>query len=487
LFLLGAASAAAEPVSLDPEFDPVTLAVGPSDDELSALVETPDGAVVLAGTVWGNDGRSSLAVVRLDEHGRRDRDFGDDGAVLLRPRGVSAGATSLHVDDDGSIVAAGYTFREDDSQTDLLLVRLLDDGQLDGGFGEGGVVQLDVGETSDGVNALVRAESGHLLVVGYRFRELGLEAVVVRLHADGALDTDFGEGGYYTLNVRDDLDELVAVAVDDDQRVVAVGRSHIGYSNFSEVLVVRLTPAGLLDPSFGEEGVRLIGLGPYGFDEGTSVVVDGGRIFVGATVEVGQLAGDLDLGVVALDDAGDRDESVLDRGATIFSLAGADGGGDREQLAALALGEDGSLVFAGRSGGDVVVGALDDEGHVADEALRLQPCSPYDRAATLAAAQGGLWLGLLCWQGFEHDFALARLVLPQVDAVDAPVADQTPVFVLDDEEPALEPSDEEGLVPTAASGCGCGAASSPADLGLLLALLLLGPALSSRTCRRWSR
>jgi uncharacterized delta-60 repeat protein len=487
LMALSALPALAAPVAVDGDFDTVRLAVGPSDDELSAVVGDGEGGVFLAGTVWGDDGRSFLAVVHLDAHGRVDPDFGDWGEVLIRPLGASAGASTLAVDDLGRITVAGYAFRADSSQTDIVVLRLLPRGELDPEFGEGGVAVVDVGETSEGANHVVLDALGRAIVVGYRYHDIGLEAVVARLDPLGHLDPDFGADGVRILNVQGDLDELFDVALDPSGRLVASGRSHTGYSDRSQVLVVRFNDDGDLDPTFADAGVGLFRIGSYGFDEGRGLVLQGNRIYVGVTADQGQLAGDMDLGVIALDEAGHLATNEFSGGSMTFSLTSTDEGGANEKLNTLTSGPDGNLVFAGRSGSDLVVGTLDPLSTEAVQPLRIQPCSPHDQAVALNAAPGGLWLGLRCWQGFENDFGLLRLSLPLGDPEEAEGTgemgegpeEEDPLSSGSDAEvsPTPDPNDDvfqtEGLAPT---GCGCRASSKGSNgfavhfLGLCIAL-----------------
>jgi uncharacterized delta-60 repeat protein len=350
---------------------------------------------------------SSLAVLRLDPWGRRDTEFGDWGEVLLRPLGASAGASAIAVDEAGRVWVAGYTFRPQESQTDAVVLRILPDGSLDSDFADGGVRVIDVGNTSDGANALSIDSQGRALLAGYRYLDLSIESVLARVLRDGSLDPDFADAGIRVINARNDLDELVAIAEDEQGRIVAAGRSHVGYSDRSQVLVVRVLPQGTLDPAFGDGGIALVTVGSYGFDEGTSLVLADERIYVGATVDMGELAGDLDLGIVALGEDGRVDGEFFGNGRLVFSLSDEAEGGANEKLHALALSADGHLIYAGHSAGDVVVGSVDPAAQVAGDALRFQPCSAHDQPAALVAGERGAWLGLRCWQGFEHDFGLA--------------------------------------------------------------------------------
>jgi uncharacterized delta-60 repeat protein len=71
--------------------------------------------------------------------------------------------------------------------------------------------------------------------------------------ADGDLDTTFGGDGLVTTNFHNTLDEAHAVAIQPDDKIVAVGTTHSsGYDyNFS---VARYNADGSPDASFSGDG-----------------------------------------------------------------------------------------------------------------------------------------------------------------------------------------------------------------------------------------
>lgn len=109
-------------------------------------------------------------------------------------------------------------------------------------------------------------------------------------HAAGAdmtrPDTSFG-GGFPAADLSPNDDEAIAVAVQSDGAVVAVGHTALDpYSHDpqGDFLVTRFTPAGVLDRSFGLNGSVVLG-GPATFDEARAVVVQGdGKILVGGDI-----------------------------------------------------------------------------------------------------------------------------------------------------------------------------------------------------------
>ena len=89
-------------------------------------------------------------------------------------------------------------------------------GDLDVSFGTGGLVDLDIGPGDEGVNAAVLAPGGEIVAAGsaaFATPNVNAQLLVVRLLADGAVDTTFGTRGIVTTNLPGDTEEFLAVAV----------------------------------------------------------------------------------------------------------------------------------------------------------------------------------------------------------------------------------------------------------------------------------
>ncbi|MCC6839179.1 MAG: hypothetical protein IT230_03390, partial [Flavobacteriales bacterium] len=68
-------------------------------------------------------------------------------------------------------------------------------GSLDPGFGAGGSVITDVAQDGDVARAVAVQADGKVVVAGYSWVGAGHDFVLVRFHADGALDSGFGSNG----------------------------------------------------------------------------------------------------------------------------------------------------------------------------------------------------------------------------------------------------------------------------------------------------
>jgi uncharacterized delta-60 repeat protein len=119
---------------------------------------------------------------------------------------------------------------------------------------------------SEGMTVVASAAQpdGKVVVCGYTFDtdrgSWGAEIVVARLNADGTPDTTFGVGGVARVQDKPATttslnDAATAVAVEPDGDIVVAGMTQSGYGRDTAAqprpIVVRFTPAGQLDTSFG--------------------------------------------------------------------------------------------------------------------------------------------------------------------------------------------------------------------------------------------
>jgi uncharacterized delta-60 repeat protein len=134
---------------------------------------------------------SNPVVFRFDESGSLDTGFGDLGVFKLDFQGPS-GASSVVVEADGRIAVAGIAYVPigEDSEPRLIVLRLLANGRLDTTFGEEGVFTASGPDATNGTQ-LMGTTSGTYRVVANGPRS----CVVIGVTADGTLDTAFANGG----------------------------------------------------------------------------------------------------------------------------------------------------------------------------------------------------------------------------------------------------------------------------------------------------
>jgi uncharacterized delta-60 repeat protein len=148
-------------------------------------------------------------------------------------------------------------------------------GTLDKTFGNGGTVITSVGSGVGLIDVLQLQGDGKILVLV----EAGANNNVVRFTPAGALDATFGSNGIAVLNPP-----LGSMAQQANGRIVLAGIVSNPSGNF--LAVSRLNANGTQDTSFGNGGVGLASLGNRGTNVGQAVLAQpNGDIIVCQTLE----------------------------------------------------------------------------------------------------------------------------------------------------------------------------------------------------------
>ena len=227
-------------------------------DLVGALAIQSDGRILLGGSA-GND----HALVRWNDDGTLDAGFGSGGIVRTDVAGGFDMIRALVVQDDGRILAGGYS-TQTGGDIDFTLLRYLASGSVDTGFSGDGRVTTDLGG-ADIVQAMVRDASGRIVLAGY---DGSGRIALVRHLADGSLDTAFGQGGIVQQAIGASSG-AGALVLRPDGRLVAAGWSSDGTQR--DPLLLGLLTDGSLDPGVGSAAATLGGT--VAWTEGATAVV----------------------------------------------------------------------------------------------------------------------------------------------------------------------------------------------------------------------
>jgi uncharacterized delta-60 repeat protein len=103
-------------------------------------------------------------LVRYDPNGSVDTSFGSRGAVLTNFRSnPNATAFALAIQSNGDIIAAGQ------AESSLALSRYSSAGTLDTAFGSGGMVTAALGSNPAAISSLVLQSDGKIVAAGSIF------------------------------------------------------------------------------------------------------------------------------------------------------------------------------------------------------------------------------------------------------------------------------------------------------------------------------
>lgn len=213
----------------------------------------PDGKLLVTGELMnGTDNTDAFFTYRFDTSGQPDPTFGDTGKVITRLHPLSLNiANTIVLQSDGKILVGGggnstapITLGPD---YNLALVRYNANGSLDNSFGNGGIVETDLGTSVEQIRAIAVLNDGSILTDG--------QNALVKYTANGSLDPSFANGGILIHNLN-----IYSMLVQPDGKIVSAGYSWDNATGM-DFVVLRYLSNGAPDLSFGTNGVVRVDFG----------------------------------------------------------------------------------------------------------------------------------------------------------------------------------------------------------------------------------
>jgi uncharacterized delta-60 repeat protein len=238
----------------------VSAPIGPGTSVDNASLALQAGSIVVAGATTAGD----FVLRRYDSTGALDPTFGTNGTTTTRV-GTSAMGPAIALQSDGKIIAAGASGSFASPPMNAVLVRYTIDGTLDTTFGSPatGMVFTDTVPSSNNfANAVaVQTPGDKIFVAGHAFVDFAADTsdiIVLRYNANGTPDAGFGTSGAVVTDLGA-FDNAFSIAlqptVSDPTVVNIVVSGNTGSGIAIRATVLRFTPGGALDPTFGTGGI----------------------------------------------------------------------------------------------------------------------------------------------------------------------------------------------------------------------------------------
>ena len=230
---------------------------GPNVDVwTTAVTVTSDDKITIVGTSPDSNWDYRMKVYRLNSDGSLDTSFSNDGMRNINfPGGVDHLANAVVMAGDKTVV--GGSAAASWQRHDMGIAQLKANGQNDlAGFADGaGKLYVDFGFGDSDVRELLVQADGKIVAIGEsQVFDNDDSVAVVRLNADGSLDTSFSGDGKFAHDFENGDSYGWAGALDEDGRIVIAGQYNNGATD--KAFVMRLTTAGELDTTFGTGGIR---------------------------------------------------------------------------------------------------------------------------------------------------------------------------------------------------------------------------------------
>lgn len=287
-----------------------------------------------------------------------DTGFGNGNGYTLT--NVSSNPAFTQIQDGRRIIPleGGRFLAIGNTQNGIAILRYFETGHLDPSFADNGISLIEIPSLSVDVVTAEMLDSGDILIVGNTSDQSSQNLILVKVDAQGNVDTDYASNGYAVFDFQQGNEFASSLLVQTDGKVIVAGRQEIAAR--SSMLVARFDTSGSLDTSFSEDGIVILSV-----SENDSLVnamalqSDGKLLLAGgaqSSVVTRFTSHDFDFALVRVNQDGSLDSNFADNGSVV-----TDFGDNYDDVAsAIAIQRDGKIVLAGARERDDV--AITDEG-----------------------------------------------------------------------------------------------------------------------------
>ncbi len=214
-----------------------------------------------------------LILIRYNKDGSLDLSFGNKGIAYIKIRKSNLYATELVLQHDGKILVAGTLQSQEVAgfNSAMFIARFKKNGQPDSSFYNSGQRILYLAYSSE-VGGMAVCPDGKIILVGTSFaKQTGhAEYAIVKLLVSGELDAEFGKNGKVITHSLDTYPHFVnCMAVQADGKII-IGAAAYNHLTGNDFTIIRFTSTGIIDSSFGKNGLSII---DFGYDEYMSSLV----------------------------------------------------------------------------------------------------------------------------------------------------------------------------------------------------------------------
>ena len=292
----------------------------PSDNDIKIQ---QDGKIVF-GTSYFNGTDEDFIVARYNSDGTQDVNFGTEGKVIIPIGAYHDRCNAIAIQSDGKIIAGGGTNNAPGSnhEYDFALVRINLDGTIDNAFGNNGIVVTNIGLKNNIAYSVAVQPDNKIILAGEANDSIFSDFALVRYNPDGTLDNSFGNNGIVRTELSSTYDLAKSVILQPNGKILVAGSSQSSLSN-DDFAIVRYNPDGTVDINFGVNGAVQTDLGnDYGND--IALQKDGKIILIGSSA-TGTI---YDFAALCYDTLGVLDDSFGNNGVIRTSFGSGDSDGN---------------------------------------------------------------------------------------------------------------------------------------------------------------
>ena len=317
-----------------------------------------NGKIIVAGTTSGNG--NDFAVARFNSNGSKDLNFGSNGKMITDYDNSNDNGNSMVIQKDGKIVVAGFSLFS--TVSDFSIARYDSNGTLlDNTFGTNGLNKAGFINSEAFSVALQPDGNGgeNLIMAGTVYlTETGGDFGVVKFTPNGSLDNSFGIEGKVTTDLGDAADVANSAVIQDDGKILVAG--YTSGSTYTNVAIARYNTDGSLDTSFDKDGRVITNLSVKS-SAASIAMLPGNKIVVAGNYGTDEMNNDFL--ICEYNPDGSPDAAFQNNGSLTIDLSGKD-----DFANAVAVQSNGKILVAGSttgiSGSDFALVRINTDGNL---------------------------------------------------------------------------------------------------------------------------
>ncbi|MBI5540537.1 MAG: hypothetical protein HY951_10800 [Bacteroidia bacterium] len=267
--------------------------------------------------------------------GKLDKKFGKKGITITDINCDNDYTKSIAIQEDGKIVLAGFT--DNGVNEDFAVCRFNLDGSIDTSFGNKGKIITPIGGDYDIANSVKIQSTGKIIVAGYIGNEVKEDFTLVRYNNDGILDSSFGKNGISVTSIGKYLDVILGIQILTDDKIIAAGKTFDG-KKYSFAMA-KFLKNGHVDTQFGDSGIVVSDILNSDAIANSVVIQNDGKIILGGDIRNGIYS---DFAMVRYFPDGFIDESFGKNGVVVTSISE-----QNDNLTSILVQPDGKIISSG--------------------------------------------------------------------------------------------------------------------------------------------
>jgi uncharacterized delta-60 repeat protein len=352
-------------------------------------------------------------MIRYNNDGTPDTSFNNTGKVatniINNTTYVDGDIAGFGLQADNKIIACGRAYQS--GVSGLIILRYTNNGTIDSTFGTNSIVFIPDNKHTNFPLGLVVDSNNQIIIIAAAFLPNSENSLfkLIRFSPDGDIDQTFGDAGTVLTELSPGTDVPRAIKIDTNNNLV-VG----GFNGNNKFVVVRYLPQGIIDSSFANNGVATIEFNANGTDTLNALAIqEDGKIVAGGDVQVGSFGGirTVDFGLARLLPNGTLDTTFNKNGHIITSFIQP----AASSLWALALQNDGKIIAVGDASVEkgLAMARYNSDGSP-DKSFGTegQQITPYGRTchweAVALQEDGKIVVAGYIWNKKHYDIGLAR-------------------------------------------------------------------------------